>query len=192
MADGEKIPTDIIEPEELVKHAYKLKSRGNIGIAYTYNEPFISFEYVRDCALLAREKGLKNVAVTNGYICKEPLLELLPLIDAMNIDLKAFSDSFYKKMCGDLETVKTTIQLAAGQCHVEVTNLVIPGENDTDEEMEQLSMWLASINPKIPLHITRFFPRWKMVDRGATPLKTIYGLAGIARKHLKYVYEGNI
>jgi len=170
----------------------KTKIRGNIGIAYTYNEPLVSYEFVRDCAVLAREKELKNVVVTNGYICSEPLLELLPFIDAMNIDLKAFTDKFYRKMRGDLETVKTTITLAAEQCHVEVTTLVIPGENDSEEEMEQLSSWLASVNPEIPYHISRFFPRFEMQDRGPTPVDTIYRLAGVARKHLKYVYEGNV
>jgi len=192
MASPEKIHTDQVMPEKLVDYALKTRNRGNIGIAYTYNEPLVSYEFVRDCAALAREKGLKNVVVTNGYICSEPLVELLPFLDAMNIDLKAFTEEFYHKMRGDLETVKNSIALAAKECHVEVTTLIIPGENDSEDEMEKLSSWLASINPEIPYHISRFFPRFEMQDRGPTPLDTIYRLADVARKHLKYVYEGNV
>jgi len=192
MAGGDMINTEYVTPEKLVSMAKSLINRGNIGIAYTYNEPMISFEYVMECSRLARENRLKNVVVTNGYICEEPLTKLLPYIDAMNIDLKAFTDEFYKKIKGDLETVKTTISTAAKQCHVEVTTLIIPGENDGDDEMIELSSWLASVNPDIPLHITRFFPRWRMLDKEATPVGTIYRLADIAREKLHYVYEGNI
>jgi pyruvate formate lyase activating enzyme len=192
MINGERANTEIVLPEKLVELAENLKSRGNIGIAYTYNEPLISYEYVRDCAKLARQNGLKNVVVTNGYICEEPLLELLPLIDAMNIDLKAFTNEFYQKMRGDLETVKTTISNAAKQCHIEVTTLIIPDENDSEREMEQLSTWLASIDPNIPLHISRFFPSWRMTHKSPTPVEKIHKLADVARANLKYVYKGNI
>jgi pyruvate formate lyase activating enzyme len=109
----------------------------------------------------------------------------------MNIDLKAFSESFYKKIGGDLATVKNTIRIAAKACHVEVTTLIVPGENDSEEEMETLSLWLASIDPSIPLHVTRFFPRWQMTDCDATPVETVYALAEVARKQLEFVYEGN-
>ncbi|HEX2925999.1 MAG TPA: AmmeMemoRadiSam system radical SAM enzyme [Ruminiclostridium sp.] len=180
-----------ISCEELAEKALELKNRGNIGIAYTYNEPLISYEFVRDCAETAKSKGLKNVAVTNGYICEEPLKELLPLIDAFNIDLKGFTEKYYHKLRGDLETVKRTIELASQSCHVEITTLVVPGENDSDEEMEALSGWLSSVDRQIPLHISRFFPRWQMQDRSATPVSKIYHLAELARKNLKYVYEGN-
>lgn len=190
MADS-SIQTQYIAPETLVEKALALVPSGNIGIAYTYNEPLVGYEYVLDCAKLARENTLKNVVVTNGMICEEPLLALLPYIDAMNIDLKAFTESFYKKIGGDLATVKNTIRLAAKTCHVEVTTLVVPGENDTVEEMDALSSWLASIDATIPLHISRFFPQWQMNDRSATPVKTVYKLAEVARKHLEYVYEGN-
>lgn len=192
MPGDKSIFTEKAGPEKLVMHAMKTKPQGNIGIAYTYNEPLVSYEYVWDCAKLAKEKGLKNVVVSNGYICEKPLLELLPVIDAMNIDLKAFTEEFYRKVRGDLETVKTSIMLVAKACHVEVTTLVISGENDTEEEMERLSSWLASVSPEIPLHISRFFPRYQMQDRGPTPVEKIYRLADIARKHLKYVYEGNV
>ncbi len=191
MASGERINTDEITPEELVQYAVELKNRRNIGIAYTYNEPLVSYEFVRDCAKLVRSKDLKNVVVTNGYICREPLLELLPFIDAMNIDLKGFTERFYNKLRGDLETVKTTITLAAEKCHIEVTTLIIPGENDSEGEMEELSGWLASVNPEIPLHISRFFPRFKMLDKEPTPVATVYNLADVARKKMRYVYTGN-
>lgn len=191
MVKGTEIDYGNITCEGLVNQAYELKSRGNIGIAYTYNEPLIGYEFVKDCSKDARKKDLKNVVVTNGYICQEPLIEILPLIDAFNIDLKSFSNDFYKKLKGDLETVKNTIKTATRHCHVEVTILIIPGENDSEEEMEELSDWLCGISPNIPLHISRFFPRWKMQDREATPVETVYRLANIARKRLRNVYEGN-
>lgn len=129
--------------------------------------------------------------MSNGYICEKPIRELLPYIDAFNIDLKGFTDSFYTILGGDLKTVKRSIQLVAEECHLEVTTLIVPGENDSEEEMDALSNWLANLNPEIPLHISRFFPRWKMQDKEATPIKTILDLTQIARKHLKYVYMGN-
>ncbi len=180
-----------ISPEALVQKAAELIPKGNIGLAFTYNEPLVSYEYVRDCAVLAHRCGMKNVLVTNGTICVEPLRDLLPLIDAMNIDLKAFTQAFYDRLGGDLETVKETIALAAGRLHVEVTTLIIPGENDGEEEMEALSAWLASVDPEIPLHISRFFPRYRMTDRGPTPVDTVYRLAKTAEKHLRFVYTGN-
>ncbi len=191
MAGKERGGTVCVSPEELAEKAIELMPQGNIGIAYTYNEPLIGYEFVMDCAKLARPKGLKNVLVTNGYINEAPLEKLLPYIDAMNIDLKAFTDSFYKKISGDIETVKKTIETAASSCHVEVTTLIIPGENDSEEEMRSLSAWLTRIDRNIPLHISRFFPRYKMTDRDATPVKAVYSLADIARENLKYVYEGN-
>lgn len=191
MVGGNDIETAQADCQELVDKALLLRDRGNIGIAYTYNEPLISYEFVRDCARLAREQGLKNVVVTNGYICEEPLLELLPLIDALNIDLKGFTQEYYRRLGGDLATVKRTIELAAGRAHVEVTTLIVPGENDSEDEIDELSAWLAGISPDIPLHITRFFPRWRMTDRNATPVSQVYRLAELARKNLKYVHEGN-
>ena len=191
MVSGDKIDTQETSCEELVAKGLALQSKGNIGIAYTYNEPLIGYEFVRDSATLSRHNGLRNVVVTNGYICEEPLKDLLPIIDAFNIDLKGFTEEFYHKLHGDLATVKRTIELASSKCHVEVTTLIIPGENDSEEEMEELSGWLANVNPDIPLHISRFFPRWMMQDREATPVKQVYQLAQVARKHLRYVYEGN-
>lgn len=181
-----------VMPSALAEKAVELADAGNIGLAFTYNEPLISYEYVRDCAELIRENGMANVVVTNGFINEKPLRELLPLIDAMNIDLKSFTDEFYRKIGGGLDDVKRSIRLAheAG-CHVEVTTLVIPGENDSPQEMERLSSWLAGVSPEIPLHISRFFPRYKMADKPPTPVETVYSLAELARKKLRYVYEGN-
>jgi len=191
MADRNTCEFEEITPHELVHYAIEYKSHGNIGIAYTYNEPLIGYEFILDCAKLVKQQDMKNVIVTNGYICREPLSDLIIYIDAMNIDLKAFTERFYKKIRGDLETVKKNIEFCARRCHVEVTTLIIPGENDSDEEIKQLSSWLASVNPEIPLHITRFFPRWHMMDREATPVETVYRLADIARNNLHHVYEGN-
>lgn len=179
-------------PEDLTDRALSLVSLGNIGIAYTYNEPLIGYEFVRDCAKSAAEKGLLNVVVTNGYINEGPLKALLPYIDALNIDLKSFSPEFYRAISGDLDVVKNSIRLAAAECHVEVTTLIIPGENDGGEEMKELSRWLASVDPHIPLHISRFFPAFRMSDRRPTPGETIDRLAGIAREALQCVYGGNL
>lgn len=192
MADESSVETIFVTPEELAAKAAALLPKGNIGVAYTYNEPLIGYEYVMDCTRLIRARGLKNVLVTNGYVCKKPLLDILPLIDAMNIDLKGFTEDFYKKVGGDLETVKNTIAVASGSCHVEVTTLVIPGENDGDGEMEALSAWLAGVSPDIPLHLTRFFPRYRYADRKPTPPEALHRLRDIASRRLKHVYLGNI
>lgn len=180
--------------EELVEKALSLKSRGNIGIAYTYNEPSIWYEFVYDTAKLAKEKGLVNVMVTNGYLNPEPLRELLPFLDAMNIDLKAFNQDFYKNLVnGELEAVKGTIELATkASTHVEVTTLVIPDLNDSPHEIEEMCRWLASLNPEIPLHLSRYFPRYEMRDKEPTSHRFLLYLADIARKHLKYVHLGNV
>lgn len=181
-----------VPPSALAAKAAELHSSGNIGLAFTYNEPLISYEYVRDCSRLNRENGLVNVVVTNGFINEKPLRELLPLIDAMNIDLKSFHEEFYRRIGGGLNDVKRTIRLACkAGCHVEVTTLIIPGENDSPQEMQHLSSWLAEVNPEIPLHISRFFPRYKMENKSPTPVEVVYSLAELARKHLHYVYEGN-
>jgi len=180
-----------LPPETLVKKAVSLKDLNNIGIAYTYNEPLIGYEYVFDCAKLAREEGLKNVLVTNGYINEEPLVELLPYIDAMNIDLKGFREEIYTKLGGDLETVERTITTSAKKTHVEVTVLIIPGENESPGEMMALSQWLSKIDNELPLHISRFFPRYQYEHVAATPVDTIDNLVGIAKKYLRYVFAGN-
>lgn len=181
---------ETLTPQQLTELALQTVPQGNIGVAYTYNEPLIGHEYVLDCAQLVRGAGLCNVLVTNGYINREPLETLLPFIDAMNIDLKAFSDGFYKKIYGDLETVKETIELACRHCHVEVTTLIIPGENE--EDIEPLAQWLASLDPDIPLHLSRFFPRYKYADREPTPREAVYRHAETAKKYLNNVFCGNM
>lgn len=192
MTDAKQLETAEFSPQTLVEKAKSLVSRGNIGLAYTYNEPLVGYEYVRDCAKLARENGLKNVVVTNGSAGQRVLEEILPFIDAMNIDLKAFTERFYSHIGGDLDEVKNAVAVAAGFCHVEITTLIIPGENDSDKEMDALSRWLASVSTEIPLHVTRFFPRFKMSDKEPTPVKTVYRLADTARRHLRFVFEGNL
>lgn len=180
-----------IEPGELAARAQALRPRGNIGVAYTYNEPLVGWEYVRDTARFIRAAGMKNVIVTNASVTDPVLDEILPLTDAMNIDLKGFTDQYYAKLGGDLGTVRHFIQRAAEACHVELTTLIVPGENDSEQEIKELASWVGGISSDIPLHITRFFPRWKMTDRGATDIRTVYSLAETARKSLKHVFIGN-
>ena len=193
-AVGSEAYTQDCSPEQLVQEALRLREQGNIGIAYTYNEPLVGYEYVRDCAELVHQAGMLNVLVTNGTIEEGPWKALLPLLDAVNIDLKGFRAAYYQKLGGDLATVKNFIARAAckdANCHVELTTLIVPGENDSEEEMEQEAQWIAAINPDIPLHVTRFFPRYKMTDRAATDVRKIYQLRTVAGKYLKWVYAGN-
>lgn len=193
MADS-RPPTSKVMPEELVSLAIDLKNRntGNIGIAFTYNEPLISYEYVLDTSILLHEKGLLSVLVTNGQICREPLEKLLPQIDAMNIDLKAFNPNFYRYAKGDFNTVLDCIRSSASRCHVEVTTLIIPGKNDSPHEMELEARFLSSISEDIPLHITRFFPRFKETKLPPTPVEILKDLAEIASCYLKNVHIGNV
>lgn len=163
-----------------------------LGVAYTYNEPAVWYEFVFDTARLLHEHGYRNVFVTNGIISREALQELLPFIDALNIDVKAFSDSFYEKYCrGMRRPVLETVELAAAAAHVEVTCLLIPTLNDTPDELEQLTGWLAGISPDLPLHFSRYFPQYKM-DLPPTPLETMEAAREIARQKLRYVYLGNV
>ena len=182
-----------ITPEQLVEQALYLKSRGNVGIAYTYNEPLVNFEFILDCAKRAHEVGLVNVLVSNGMANLEVINELAPFLDAVNIDLKGFTQEFYDFVGGSLDTVKQTIKqlVACPTCHLEVTTLVIPGKNDTEEEIDAIARWLASLNPEIPYHVSRFFPCYKMQNESPTPVRAVYRLADVARKHLRYVYTGN-
>ncbi len=188
---------EVILPEDLASVCLEQKRNGNIGIAFTYNEPTINYEYIIDTAKLIRSSELKTVLVTNGSATIETLDKLMPYVDAMNVDLKSFDEDYYKNtLRGDLETVKLFIERAAESCHVEVTTLIIPGENDTVEEMESIAGWLSAVveaaGKDIPLHITRFFPRSRYSDRRPTPIDTIYTLVDMAKKHLKYVHAGNV
>ena len=188
---------EYFSPQEIVDKAVELKDRGNIGIAFTYNEPLIGYEYVRDTAKLSKEVGLENVLVTNGTAELKILNEIIDYIDAMNIDLKSFSQNFYKKLIGgDFEMTKAFIENSAKKCHVELTTLIIPDENDSESEMRNLSKWVSDLekrcNKKIPLHITRFFPRFKMTDKNPTPVQTIYKLVDVAKENLDFVFPGNV
>ena len=191
MAAEKEVRTKFISPSHLTEQAIELIQNGNIGVAFTYNEPLVGYEYVLDTSKLLHEAGLKSVVVTNGSVTTAIAELVLPHIDALNIDLKGFSEKYYKKLGGDLETTKKFITLAVSQCHVELTTLIVPGENDTIEEMAALSAWVARIDKDIPLHVSRFFPRYNMVNVDATPVSTIYALVNAARKNLQYVYTGN-
>lgn len=179
-----------ISSEEIIKQAKRYKS---FGIAYTYNEPFIWYEFVLDTAILAKAEGLENVLVTNGYINPEPLDKILPYIDAMNIDFKSIENEFYQKFCrGQLEPVLTTIKSARQACHIELTNLVIPGLNDKEENFTRLVDWIdENLGSEVPLHFSRYFPCYKM-DLPSTPLAILKKAEEIARKKLRYVYLGNV
>ena len=191
MADSGQAHWQEVTPEALAGLAQEYQSYGNIGVAFTYNEPLVGYEFVRDTARLVRERGMKNVLVTNG--CAEPLVleELLPYVDAMNIDLKGFTGEWYEKLGGDLETVKRFIARAAQDCHVELTTLIVPGENDSEEEMDREARWIASLDWEIPLHVTRFFPQYRMADKAPTPVERVYRLRNTAAQWLRYVYVGN-
>ena len=187
---------ETVTPEALVELALRTRQRGNIGLAFTYNEPLIGYEFVRDTARLAKAEGLRNVLVTNGTAELTVLEELRPYIDAMNIDLKGFTDRYYKEVLGgDRQQVLAFIESAVKSCHVELTTLIVPDENDCEEEMRALSCWVSSLNnpdgEAVPLHISRFFPRFHMQDRDATAVRTVYRLAEIAREKLPYIYTGN-
>ncbi len=192
MAAQEEIEMMDTDPQEVVETVKAYLPAGNIGLAFTYNEPITMYDFLLDTAKAVKEEGLVNVMVTNGCINPEPLENILPYFDAMNIDLKYFNDEGYKKIGGDLEAVKHTIQRASEVLHVEVTWLVVPGENDTEEEMEEAAAWLASIDPEIPLHISRFFPRYKVQDRAPTDIGLMKRMEEVALRHLKYVYLGNV
>ena len=181
---------DYMTPELITEVALMAVQDGNIGVAYTYNEPLIGYEFVSDCSALIHEAGLKNVLVTNGYINKEPLETLLPLIDAMNIDIKGYYGRTYTEVGGTLEVVKDTIKMSNKACHVEVTTLVIPNENE--EDVDNIAKWLSEVDPGIPYHLSRFFPRYRYSDRESTPPETMYRLRDIAKKYLKNVFIGNM
>jgi pyruvate formate lyase activating enzyme len=181
-----------ITSEQIVTEA--LKTWQNIGVAYTYNEPFTFYEFMFDTARLAHEKRLKNVAVSNGYINPEPLQELLPFIDAFNIDLKAFSNDFYRKYTkGKLEPVLENLKtIAKSKTHLEITTLVIPGLNDDESEFEKMAQWISDeLGAEIPLHLSRYFPQYEM-NIPLTPIIKLEKLHELASKYMKYVYIGNV
>ena len=189
---GASFSTTEMPPEDLAYLAEEFVPRGNVGVAFTYNEPLIGYEYVRDTARLLKEAGLSAAVVTNGCMAPRLFRELLPLVDAFNIDLKGWRSSFYDWVGGDLAAVKENIRQAAAAAHVEVTTLIVPGKNDDSADMEAEAAWLAEISPMLPFHISRYFPRFLTTEIPATPVAVIHRLAEVARRHLRYVYEGNV
>jgi len=181
-----------VQPEEIVKAALENKCK---SISYTYTEPTIFFEYAYDTARLARAKGLYNNFVTNGYMSRECLETVKPYLDAANVDLKFFKDSSYRKICGAslapvLESIKLMKQLGIW---VEVTTLVVTGENDSEEELEGIAKFLADVDRSIPWHISRFHPDYQFTDRVATAETTLKKAQEIGRKAgLTYIYVGNV
>ncbi|MBI5221928.1 MAG: AmmeMemoRadiSam system radical SAM enzyme [Candidatus Magasanikbacteria bacterium] len=179
-------------PERIVSYAvgHQIPS-----IAYTYNEPTVFVEYAHDIMVLAKEKGIRNVFVSNGYESKETLDYIGPYLDAINIDLKSFSNEFYQKNCGAklqpvLDTIKRVYQMKIWQ---EITTLVIPGENDSEEELKQIADFIVSVDSGIPWHLSRFHPDYKMVDKDITDYKSLARAKEIGLKAgLKYVYIGNV
>ncbi|MEW6355066.1 MAG: AmmeMemoRadiSam system radical SAM enzyme [Planctomycetota bacterium] len=169
------------------------RREGSIGVAYTYNEPLVWYEFVLDTAMLVREKGLKNVLVTNGFINPDPLEKLLPYIDAMNIDIKSINPNFYKERCkGKLGPVQETAKTAVEACHVEITNLVIPGHNDSKLELGMLADWIAeNLGEDVPVHLSAYFPRHKL-QAPATSGETLAMAYEIFKQRLSYVYVGNM
>jgi len=187
-----KKEAEYVSPGELARIAKEQVKNKNIGVAFTYNEPLIAYEYVIDTAKLLKEEGLKTVLVTNGMADISTVKELFEYVDAMNIDLKGFTDNYYSDLLkGDRQMVMDFIKEAVKHCHVELTTLIIPGENDSEDEIDKLSLWISELDPEIPLHISRFFPRFHMTDRDATSVEKIYRLKEVANRHLKYVYTGN-
>lgn len=187
--------SNYLSPEDLVEQALCFVSQGNIGIALTYNEPLICPEYIIDVAAAACREDLKLVLVSNGYVMPEIAKHVFARVDAANIDLKAFNQAFYTQVGapGGLATVKRTIEIAqeAG-CHIELTTLIVPGLNDSPEEMAEEAAWIASLDANIPLHISRFHPAYNMRSTTATPRETIRTLEQVAKEHLRFVYTGNM
>ncbi|MBO4903596.1 MAG: radical SAM protein [Lachnospiraceae bacterium] len=187
------VEADTLTCEELIAIAEETRARGNIGIAYTYNEPSVGYEFVLDCARLAKQNGLVNVMVTNGMLSRSRFDELLKYVDAYNIDLKSPKPEKYAQVGGDLDLILANIRSASeyGR-HVELTTLVVPGFNDTDEDIARVVSLIEAIDAKIPLHITRFFPAGDMRDTPPTDLDVLYRFRDIAAKTLENVFLGNV
>lgn len=179
-----------IVPESLIKRA---RMKDSLGLAFTYSEPCIFYEYLQEAMALADEQGLKNVLVTNGFIHEEPLKALLPFIHAVNLDIKAFREEFYQRYCGGrLDVVlKTAEILVEAGVHLEVTNLIIPTLNDTTEELEDLISYLVQLHEGIPLHLSRYFPSYRL-QIPPTPKKTMKRAYQLAAEELPFVYLGNL
>ena len=181
-----------VSPEEVVASA---KHMGSTSISYTYTEPTIFFEYAYDIAQLAKKEGLYNVFVTNGFMTEEAIRMIQPYLDAANIDLKSFSDDYYRKLCkGRLEPVLKTIELMKNMnLWIEVTTLVVTGQNDSVEELEKIANFIAGVDRAIPWHISRFYPQYEMNHLEPTPLQILNRAYEIGKEAgLRYVYLGNV
>jgi pyruvate formate lyase activating enzyme len=189
----ENAPSRLVSPEELVGLVVETRrEKGNIGLAYTYSEPGVWFEFLSETMPRVREQGLKNVLVTNAFLKPQPWAELLQWTDAANIDLKGFDERFYRKLChGKLEPVLDNIRAAVGKIHLELTTLIIPGENDQPEQIRKMAQWIANLDPGIPLHFSRYFPNYKLTIP-PTPLETMTQAYEIAQEYLEFVYLGNV
>lgn len=187
------VPFDTANPAQLADIALRLKTEhNNIGIAYTYNEPLVGWEFVRDCAREVHARGMLNVIVSNGCTEAAVIDEIAPLIDAANIDLKGASQEYYDWVGGDFAAVCRTIEtLYRRGCHVELTTLIVPGHNDREADITEIAKFIASVSPDIPLHVTRFFPRHLMSNAAPTPVTSVHSLADIAGRWLKRVVVGN-
>ncbi len=181
-----------VRPPEIVAGAIR---NGCQSIAYTYTEPTIFYEYAYDTAVLAHERDIKNVFVTNGYITEDPIAKISPYLDAANVDLKSFKGEYYKTLCkGRLEPVLSTIALMKSlDIWVEVTTLIIPDENDSDEELNDIAGFIAGVSTEIPWHISRFYPQYEFSGVSATPVTTLRRAEEIGKEHgLEHVYLGNV
>ncbi|MBC7114932.1 MAG: pyruvate formate lyase activating enzyme [Archaeoglobi archaeon] len=182
-----------LPPESLVRRVIE---SGCPSVSWTYNEPTIWFEYTRDCSIPLRERGVKVVYVTNGYMSEESLEEIVKFVDAFSLDIKSFSEDFYRKICrGKLEVVlENAVKAKRKGVHIEVVNLVIPGYNDSEREIEELSRWIVeNLGDDTPVHFTRFHPDYRMMDVPPTPLRTLERAYEIAKREgLLYVYVGNV
>lgn len=185
-----KASLDDIQPADVPALAKRGRS---FGVAYTYNEPFVWYEFVLDTARLCKAVGLKNVLVTNGFVNSEPLEELLPFIDALNIDIKSLRQNFHDDLThGKVEPVLETCRRASRSTHVEITNLIIPGHNDTDAQFEELAVWIdRNLGADTPVHLSAYLPRHRL-EAPPTPAATLMRARALFSKHLKYVYLGNV
>jgi pyruvate formate lyase activating enzyme len=180
---------EYVDPSDLLASAAQHNS---VGVAYTYNEPTVHAEYVLDAAERTHAAGLKNALVTAGYLNKQSAREIFSRMDAANIDLKGFQEDFYRKeLKAGLSEVLDAIEIAYERCHLEITTLVIPGKNDSNEEIDSIARHIAAIDDTIPLHVSAYYPSYQYVQEGTTP-EHLYSRVEIARKHLHYVYPGNV
>ncbi|MGO8989559.1 MAG: AmmeMemoRadiSam system radical SAM enzyme [bacterium] len=191
-AKASGLRSEEVKPEEVVKQA---RQTGSKSISYTYTEPTIFFEYAYDISRLAKKEGLFNVFVTNGYMTEEMIRTMHPALDAANIDLKSFRDAYYRKICGGrLAPVLKSIELMKKlDVWIEVTTLLVPGQNDSEEELKEIASFLAGLDASIPWHISRFYPQYKMENLESTPLETLTQAYDVGKKAgLRYVYLGNV